>query len=104
MDKDFSNRESEILRKVVEIIKKYVYTDKIILFGSRTKKKHSKHADFDLAVDSENVNITLLRKIKEEVDEVAGLYNVDIVFLKSVDQDFKRIILKTGEVIFGRNT
>jgi len=46
----------------------------------------------------------LERKIKEEIEEIAGLYKVDLVFLNAVDKSFKDIILKTGRVVYGRKS
>lgn len=102
--KTLSQRENEILQMAVAVLKKYLIPDKIILFGSRGKGKFYKNSDFDLAVDRERPEIRIERKISDEIDEVAGLYDVDIVYLKAVDEAFRDIILKTGKTIYERRS
>lgn len=101
---DIANRESKILNNIINIIVKYLNPNKIILFGSRVKENHGKNADFDLAIDQKKADIRLERKIREDIEKSAGLHKVDIVFLNSVDEVFKKIILQTGRVIYARGS
>ncbi|MBU1261384.1 nucleotidyltransferase domain-containing protein [bacterium] len=96
------HREDEILKNVVNILNKNLKPHKIILFGGRAKNSFFKNSDFDVAVDIERPEISQRRKIREEIEEVCGLYKVDLVFLMSVDERFKNIILRTGKVIYER--
>ena len=99
-------REEEILNKILEIVKKQLDPDIIILFGSRGKQTAQGNADFDLAVSGinrEQVSVRCHRKIMEKIDRAAGLYTVDLVYLDSVEEQFKDIILETGRVIYERN-
>jgi len=101
-------REQKILRECIRILKEYLNPRKIILFGSRAKPKGGvlkKRSDFDLAVDNEDkVNFRTERKLKEAIERVSGLYKVDIVFLNTVDERFRDIILKTGEIVYERES
>ncbi|MFH1562684.1 MAG: nucleotidyltransferase domain-containing protein [Nitrospirota bacterium] len=101
-NRSITQRENEILNKTIDILKKYLEPHLVILFGSRAKQKYPAHSDFDMAIDREKVDIRLERRIREEIEEVSGLYKVDIVFLNAVDKSFKDIILKTGRVVYGR--
>jgi len=97
-------REQEITQRVVEILRSTISPSKIILFGSRAKGISYEGSDFDIAVDREAGGAAQEREIAEKIDEVAGLYKVDLVFLPNVDEGFRDIILKTGKVIYeGRN-
>ena len=42
------------------------------------------------------------RLLGEKIERIAGLYRVDLVFLKKASKDFQNIILKTGRVIYER--
>jgi len=99
-----AQREKEIQDSAVEIIEKHLNPDRIILFGSRAKGKYNKGSDFDFAVDNESPGIRTERKIMEEIDEIAGLYKVDIVYLGTVDEAFKNLVLKTGKVVYERGS
>ena len=97
-------REEEIIKKTIYILKKYLNSPRILLFGSRAKGNDDKHADFDFAVDSKRPQIFIERQINEEIDGISGLYKIDIVYMLSVDKKFREIIVKTGrEVYEGRD-
>jgi len=95
-----SEREKEILNSIIEILKNHLNPDRIILFGSRAKNIFNQNADFDIAIDYEKVDIRKHRKIMEDIEKAAGLFKVDIVYLKNVDEEFKKIILNTGKIIY----
>lgn len=87
------------LNNIIKILVKEINPEKLILFGSRGKGTESFNSDYDIAVDSDTINFTQKRKSKEKIDEVIGLYKIDLVYLKEIDTDLKNIILKTGRVI-----
>ena len=93
-------REKEIIDLVKAVLLKRLNPSRIILFGSRAKNDHDKHSDFDFAIDCQKPDISLQRELVEEIDKIRGLYKVDLVYLNAVDQEFKTIILETGELIY----
>jgi len=95
-------REKEILEKALVLLRKHLDPDSIILFGSRAKKEKRGRSDFDIAVDKRKPSAEKLRSLKEEINREAGLYKVDLIFLKSVEKDFREIVLKTGRVLYER--
>ena len=99
-----NKREQEILKRVVDILKEHLKPYKIILFGSRAKGIAHKNADFDFAVDKKIVGTSEQREIMEEIEKVAGLYKIDIVYLDKIEQGFKNIVLKSGKVLYERGS
>ena len=97
-------RQNEIVKGVAGILRKFLKPSRIIIFGSREKGNNNGHSDFDFAVDCPRPPISVERKIKEQVEKISGLYGVDIVYLCSVDKDFRQIILKTGRLIYEKRT
>lgn len=97
-----TTRETEVLENVVMILKNHLKPSKIILFGSRAKEMHNPNADFDFAVDVEYPSLRAEREMKEEIENVSGLYSVDIVYLPSLAEEFKNLILKTGKTVYER--
>ena len=97
-------RQDEIIKGVVNILKENLAPAKIIIFGPRAKGNNNRHSDFDFALDCPRPSISAERKINEQVSKIKGLYKIDIVYLDSVDKDFKEIILKTGRPIYERRT
>ncbi len=97
-----TQRENEVLEKAIVILRENLKPGKIILFGSRAKSKPRKNADFDLAVDVIKPDIRTRRVVSEKIDEETGLYSFDIVYLNSVDKNFKDLVLKTGKIVYER--
>jgi len=93
-------REREILDKAVAILRDSLSPSRILLFGSRARKRHSLGADFDIAVDHPRPQFRQERKILESVNECAGLHRIDVVYLPDVEEDFRAMILETAQVLY----
>ena len=89
---------------IIKLINKELKPQKIILFGSRAKGNEYMGSDIDLCIEgAKKKNKRELRKLKEKVDEISGLYSVDIVIYEEIDENFRDIIIKTGKVIYEKN-
>lgn len=95
-------REKEIINNLILLLKNELNPEKILLFGSRAKSNKISNSDFDIAVTGNKINFRDLRELEEKIDEIAGLYSIDLIFLDSVEEKFKNIILKTGEILYER--
>lgn len=93
-------REHEIMTGVIDILKKELSPQKIILFGSRAKGTNQIYSDFDFAVDSSRPDMKKSDHLEQKIEKIAGLYSVDIVYLDEVKQGFKDIVLSTGKVVY----
>ncbi len=98
-----TKRELALLEGIVQILIKTLDPEKIILFGSRSKGTAAHGSDFDIAVDQSRPSFAQEKIIEEKVDEIAGLYKVDIIYLQNVDEDFRRIVYQTGKVVYERS-
>lgn len=97
-----NERQNEILKETVEILTRYLNPSRIILFGSKAKGYNETHSDFDLAVDVKRPHISKERGMNEDIEKISGLYKIDVIYMPSVDEDFKKIVIKTGKVIYER--
>ena len=95
-------RQREILEQVVEVLRRRLAPRRIYLFGSRAAGRNDEHSDYDLAVEDARPDGTTRRLVAEELDVIAGLYHVDVVYLDTVEEDFRGLVLKTGKVIYER--
>ncbi|MHB8278602.1 MAG: type VII toxin-antitoxin system MntA family adenylyltransferase antitoxin [Candidatus Humimicrobiaceae bacterium] len=98
----YKKREEEILSKIVSLLKEDLKPRRILLFGSRARGKYNPGSDFDIALDGKKVDVREMRELKEKLEEITGLYKVDIIFLESVDKEFKNIILRRGKILYER--
>ena len=97
---ELTSRENEVLQTALSVLKRELDPQRIILFGSRAEGSHTPGSDFDLAVDAPKPDRAY--QIHEAVNDLAGLYSVDIVYLPNVEPDFRNLILKTGKVVYER--
>lgn len=86
------------IQLITEALKKY-HPQRIILFGSRAKGTHRAQSDIDIAVDLK-LSHREKRSINETLDQLAGLYSVDLIFLPEVKQSFRDKILQEGIVLY----
>ncbi|MGA2669647.1 MAG: nucleotidyltransferase domain-containing protein [Ignavibacteria bacterium] len=97
-----TDRESVLVTQILDVLKRYLDPNRIILFGSRAKGNFNSRSDFDIAIDIKRPDVVLQRRISEEIEKFSGLYNVDIVYLPGLEQGFINIISKTGIVLHER--
>ncbi len=96
-----NEREEDILAKVKELLIEYYDPQKIILFRSRAEDKNRSAYGFDFAIESAaEIESQKRNELLGKIDEMAGLYKVDLVHLESVHPEFKDIILETGKIIY----
>lgn len=93
-------REKEIFDKSVNLLVQELQPKKIYLFGSRAKGTARVGSDFDFAIDGSVPKVTDKWQIKGQLEAIAGLYSVDVVYLEEVNPKFKELILKTGKVVY----
>ncbi|MDQ7032949.1 MAG: nucleotidyltransferase domain-containing protein [Desulfonauticus sp.] len=89
------------MKNIVDFLKTFK-PDKIVLFGSRAKGYCRKNSDIDMAVD---IKLTFRekRKISERIEDLAGIYSVDLIFLPDIDDNFKTQILREGKILYEKS-
>ena len=90
------------LSKIIDTIVGSVNPERIILFGSRSKGGFRKSADYDLAIDGNQISFRRKRQLSEQLEETLGLHGLDLIHLSEVDAKFRKIILNTGLIIYER--
>ena len=95
-----SPREKEILDETVDVIKRYLKPKRIWLFGSRAKNKAAPTSDFDFAVETNQKDKRIRRKVKGFAEVISGLYKIDIVYFDDIEKEFSELIQKTGKVLY----
>ena len=98
----YKKREENIIDKIASLLKEDIKPNRILLFGSRAEGKYGPGSDFDIALDGKKIDVRKMREIKEKLEEISGLHKVDIIFLESVDKEFKDIILRRGKILYER--
>jgi Nucleotidyltransferase domain. len=96
------DKVEKIINDVVYVLVEN-YSQKNITF-SRAKGENKPYSDIDLAVElKQNVDFRLKRKIKELIEDISGIYSVDIIYLNECSENFKNIVYETGKVLYEKS-
>ena len=97
-------RLSKKIDKIKELIAKKTEPKKVILFGSLAKKTPTIGFDIDIFVYKGKIlSHREERRLKEEVDKLAGIYSVDVIFSDRVEKDFQKMVKNTGVVLYEKS-
>ncbi len=65
---------------------------KFYIFGSRSTGKYKKYSDVDIAIDFPNMTSDQKLKLQSDFDNSNFPYEVDIVDLNNIQDNFKNLI------------
>ena len=88
------------LENIIDHLARQLSPKRIWLFGSRAAKNAKSHSDFDLALENGNASFREFRKAKEHVNQMAGIYTVDLIELEKADSKFAKMVKKNGKVLY----
>ncbi len=89
--------EEKIYINLMSYFKSNKYIKKVILFGSRAKGNYNYNSDIDLGILCDK---KYKGTISVELDELVGIYSLDIVFLDAMNEDIKLQIDRDGIEIY----
>ncbi len=98
---DFKDTGRNLVEIIVNLVKDYVRPKRILLFGSRACGKGKKYSDFDIAVEGAEMDIRKERSLKDALDDKLGIFTFDLINLDKVDDEFRKIVLRNGRIIYG---
>jgi len=76
---------------------------RLYLFGSWAQGRALTVSDLDIALDTGTpIDPATISRITESLDELPTLRKVDLVDLQAVDQEFRRRVMRDGELIHVR--
>jgi len=98
------DKVEKIINDLVYVLVEKLKPERVLLFGSRAKGENKPYSDIDLAVKlNKNIDFRLKRKIKELIEDISGMYSVDIVYLNECSENFKNIVYETGKVLYEKS-
>jgi predicted nucleotidyltransferase len=98
------DKVEKIINDLVYVLVEKLQPERVLLFGSRAKGENKPYSDIDLAVElNQNIDFRLKRKIKELIEDISGMYSVDIVYLNECSESFRNIVYETGKVLYEKS-
>jgi len=77
--------------------------EKIYLFGLRVRGYYKINSGVDIAI-SGKFDYRQKWKFKEKIDEIAGVYSVDLIFLYETQEFFREKVSKEGKKLWQKAT
>ncbi len=102
MEGEVQAKVEERIEEIRELLVERLDPNRIILFGSLASgiAKRSGY-DIDLLVyGGEGLSHRECRRLREEIDLLAGIYTVDLLFADRIDDEFRGVVEETGMVIY----
>lgn len=97
-----SSPKNNIETLVVDAIVRRIQPQRIFLFGSRARGDAAERADYDFAIDDENMTSAQLAQIRTDVEELSTLLAIDIVWMNRANMILQQRILGEGKVIYAK--
>ena len=85
---------------IVDAIVRRIKPQRIFLFGSRARGDAAERADYDIAIDDENMTSVQLAQIRADMDELPTLLSIDIVWMNRANAVLRERILSEGKIIY----
>lgn len=76
--------EANISTKITAIFSKYDKIDIAIIYGSRAKGNHHKGSDIDITLKGEDLNLVILNKILDDIDNLLLPYKFDLSIFDNI--------------------
>jgi predicted nucleotidyltransferase len=93
--------KTQTIQGIQEVFKQYPEVEKAILYGSRAKGNYHPGSDIDLTLIGEQLNLTILQKIENEIDELLLPYKIDLSLHKQIQNaELLEHIKRVGKVFF----
>lgn len=93
------------LNKLTALFNGYPTIEKVILYGSRAKGTFKNGSDIDLTILGDGLDLELLNKISNEIDDLLLPYTVDIsLFSHITNLDLIDHIQRIGVVFYQRTS
>lgn len=95
----------DVLRKIRTVFAQYPQIEQVILYGSRAKGNFRKGSDIDLTIKGEEVSLTELLKIENQLDDLLLPYKIDLsLFHQLEDPDLVAHIARVGVMLYQPST
>lgn len=94
---------NKTIESILGVLKKYPNIEKCVVYGSRAIGNYRNGSDIDLTLLGENLTLTELFKIENELDDLLLPYKIDLSIFHQINHEGLIEHIKTnGKVFFER--
>ncbi len=93
------------IQSIITVFIKYPVLEKAILYGSRAKGNYKTGSDIDLMLEGENLDLTILQKIENDLDDLLLPYKMDVSLLRHIQNpELLDHIRRVGIIFYKKET
>ncbi len=92
--------KDETIQKIISVFEKFPQIEKAILYGSRAKGNFKNGSDIDLTLIGEELNLSLVNKIENEIDNLLLPYTFDISIYQQLNHELTEHIKRVGKTFY----
>ncbi|GAB4453613.1 MAG: nucleotidyltransferase domain-containing protein [Bacteroidia bacterium] len=93
--------EISVIKAIQKVLEKYPEVEKAILYGSRAKGNYRAGSDIDLTLIGQNLNLTILQKIENELDDLFLPYKIDLSIYHHIqNESLLEHIKRVGKIFY----
>lgn len=93
--------QPKTIASINNVFHKHPEVEKAILYGSRAKGDFRPGSDIDLTLKGETLNLTILNRIENELDELLLPYKIDLSLYHHIkNPEFLEHIQRVGKVFY----
>jgi predicted nucleotidyltransferase len=93
--------KEETIHKIQQVLRKYTEIDRAVLYGSRAKGNFKLGSDIDITLKGQKIEIEILNKIRNDLDELSEPYTMDIsIFADIENKDLIDHINRVGVIFY----
>lgn len=90
-----------IIKAIQDVFSRFPEVHSAVIYGSRAKDNYRNGSDIDLALKGEKLNLSLLQKIENELDELFLPYKIDLsIYHQISNEDLLGHIERVGKVFY----
>jgi uncharacterized protein len=95
--------KENVIQRINAVLARYPQVEKAILYGSRAKGNYKNGSDIDLTLHGVDLNLNVIYKILDDLDELLLPYTIDLsIFNKIDDPDVIEHIQRVGITFYDK--
>jgi uncharacterized protein len=93
----------KFIAEIVSVFRKFPQVAEVILYGSRAKGTYKNGSDIDLTLKGNDISLSILNKISQDLDDLNSPYTFDIsVFDHIENRDLTQHIERAGILFYSK--
>lgn len=91
------------VEKIRAVFARYPQVEKAVLYGSRAKGNYKNGSDIDLTLHGEGLNLAVLLKLLDELDDLLLPWMIDLSIFATIDHaELREHVERVGLVFYQR--